>query len=779
MNHAWRVLEFDLVREALFEHCLSTPGQALCEVLEPSFVEQEVTLRLAQTKEADEATIGGYPALNGLSDLAKQAKLASKGSTLSATDLARVGRNLRIFVDVAAFFNSQETEIRTLSDHVQQLLLMPDLSDRLSDSVTMDGEVLDSASSDLRAVRAKIKKISKQTQSAIESYVSGKSRDLLSDPIVTSRNGRPVIPLKAEHKGKIKGIVHDSSTSGQTVYLEPHDVVELGNQLRIAEGEEKAEVERILAILSAEFGAVSQEFVASTDASAELDLIFAKVRHGRANRGTIPERAEESVISIQEGRHPLLKSESVVPLSLSLGGEHGSILITGPNTGGKTVALKTIGLFVLMAQCGMMVPAIAAEIGFFPDVFADIGDEQSLQQSLSTFSGHIKNIAFALKAARSGALVLLDEVGAGTDPAEGAALAQAILQELIEKGCVVMASTHYGELKIYAANQRGLTNASMEFDLKSLAPTYRFVLGTPGSSHAIKIASRHGVPDSVIKRAEAGFSAQDQDVAVMINKLTAAQKQAQKAQSEADRLSAKLRETESALSAERARAQAANATARAKAQEELEELLREIRVEAAQIFDEVKRSGGNVEFARRNLKELQEVGKSFATDLKPQEAKPEPPRPDELQVGSQVKIRPLGLTGTVTREPRDGRVEVLAGLLRSEVKVTDVELVKGPAKTPQRQVRRSSSIKVDRAQRFSPEIHLRMMRAESALEKLEQFLDDALLAGSPSIRIVHGKGEGILREITRDYLRKHRNVKSFGDATAEEGGQGVTVAILQ
>lgn len=781
MSHALSVLEFPAVLSELASLSeISSDNPYLLE-LSPSFDPEEIRARLEKTSEGESLFEFDYPSLKSYCDVVKPVKKAAKSGVLSAYELAEVGMSLKTCLLANDFLSEHHEVAPQLFELCVSLPRLPDIVEKLERSVSRDDLVQDEASQALRSLRQKKKNLAQQATNKIQSYVSGRTRDLLSDPIATMRNGRHVIPLKAEHKGKIRGIVHDSSATGQTIYVEPDAVVELGNKLREAEVDEKKEVQRILAALSAEVGSYSEEIVEGLNALLQLDLVFTLVRYGKSLKASLPQEAIAGYLRISEGRHPLLPQDEVVPLDIELGGEIGSVLITGPNTGGKTVAIKTVGLFVAMAQCGMMVPAKEAEIGYFSQIWADIGDEQSLEQSLSTFSGHIKNISHALIHASENSLVLLDEVGAGTDPAEGSALAKAILEEFHDKGSVILASTHYGELKIFAANADGFTNGSMEFDLKSLRPTYRFLMGTPGSSHAMKIAKRYGVSEGVIERAEAGFSEQEQDVAKMIERLEQAQKQAQRSQSEADRLAHQLRKVENEAKMKLEEAESAKKQVRSRAVAELEELLRELRIEAAEIFDEVKKNPTQqgIDQARKKLKDLQEVGSSFSRELKPKEKVKPITEVDQLEKGVSVKVRSLGLSGHIITSPKGGKVEVQAGMIKSWVKVSDVEVI-GARKPAQTRVRKSSAdLKRNKSQNLNREVNLRHMRAEDAEEELLQFIDDALVAGFTSVRILHGKGEGVLRKMTREILKSHAHVAGFEDADASDGGHGVTVARLK
>jgi DNA mismatch repair protein MutS2 len=774
MTHAERVLEFDAVREQLAAQCETERGAHLARGLQPSFDVDEVWTAQTLTREAAELLSGlSVPSLGSVRDHRQAILRASKGGAIDGQTLFQIGAALEAMRGARQVVRARERDCPGLWAIASNLCDLAALERRLLDSLEPDGEVLDTASPELGRLRKAKHSCAQRIGDRIQSYVSGKNRDLLSDPIVTQRDGRYVVPVRAEHKGRFKGIVHDTSASGQTVYIEPEEIVQLGNALREAEAAERAEVARILADLSKRVGTEAEAIELGIEAAGDLDLLLAKGRLGFAMKATSPVRSEGHRIFIQGGRHPLLDPEVAVPLTLDVGKDFDGLLITGPNTGGKTVAIKTVGLFVLMAQAGLMLPAAEVRLGVFTQVWADIGDEQSLQQSLSTFSAHIKNIAEALAKLKPGALVLLDEAGAGTDPAEGAALAKALFLAFQAGGAKIMASTHYGELKVFAYNTPGFINAAMEFDVKSLRPTYRLIVGAPGASHALRIAERYGIPKAITDAAREGVGVERQDVARMLEKLEQAQRQAQAAQSEADRLTARLKKIEAETEAKLAEAAEIKRTARQKAAEAVEAALREIRLEAATIFDELKSSSDVQarERARERLREVQQVGRELAEDFRPKAKKQEVA---EIVKGSRVRLEGYNQSGTVLTDPRDGKVQVQLGPLKMIVTVSQLRLE--AAEPPKPAVAPRTNLGLQRAQTAGTELQLRGMRAEEAREAIERFLDDAILGGLPSVRIVHGKGEGILRKVTRETLKRHKGVRSFRDGEAAEGGQGVTIA---
>ncbi|HVL38393.1 MAG TPA: endonuclease MutS2 [Fimbriimonadaceae bacterium] len=776
MSHAFKVLEFGAILEQLGRHCETELGTRFASELQPTFEEDVVWAELASTQEAhDVLSRGNPPSLRPIRDLGAHLTRAEKGGALGSLELYQIADSMQTMRALKNYLSTRRSESSRLWQHAEALPEAKKVEDSVFQAVDMNGHVLDSASPELGRLRARARTMTARIQERIQSYVSGRTRELLSDPIYTVRDGRYVIPVKAENRGKIKGIVHDTSGSGQTLFIEPEEVLQLGNQLREAEAAERDEVGRILSKLSASVGEVGRDLRYGLEAAAWIDFLFAKAKLGFAMKASMPVRSQGHGIRIQNGRHPLLEADSAIPLNLSVGFEEQGVLITGPNTGGKTVAIKTVGLFVLMAQSGLMLPATHVRLGTFTQVWADIGDEQSLQQSLSTFSGHIKNIAAALSELKPGALVLLDEVGAGTDPAEGAALAKAVLLTLKEKGARVLASTHYGELKAFAYNSEGFSNAAMEFDQRTLKPTYRLVMGAPGASHALKIAERYGIPRHVIEVAKEALGAGQQEVSGMLEKLEQAQRQARTAQGEADRRAAELKRAEEVAQRKLAEADEIRRTVHAKASEAIEAAIREIRLEAQQVFEELKQASDDKALAgaRARLKDLESVAHEFVEDARP---KAKNQKAEGLRKGASVRVEGHTQVGTLLTDPGQSPATVQIGVLKFTVPITAVQLAESPKSAA---LRRTPTMDLHKASSAPTEIHLRGERAEEAEEALVRFLDEAILAGLDQVRIVHGKGEGILRQMTREVLRKTKGIRTFRDGEPTEGGHGVTIAILR
>lgn len=775
IQHAIEVLEFDHVLAELADCCQSEGGAALALGLRPSAVPADVEERLELTREAEiileKETV---PHLEGLRDLVKEVRQAAKGRVLSASDIYSIGRALQVFRQIRTIVRAQAAHVPLLLARYENLPDSPKTETRIFESVEVDGEILSTASPELMRLRKAQKSESSRLIDKIQSYTAPKYREMLMDAVYTTRNGRYVIPVRAEHKSKFRGFVHDTSSTGQTVFLEPEDVAQAANHLQETEAKVRAEEARILEELSSRIGVDGEAIATGFEHIAEWDLTIARARYGHEMRGVVPVLQGESWFSIQTGRHPMLSPQEAVPLSIELGGDQKGILITGPNTGGKTVALKTVGLFLLMAQCGIPVPATAMRFGVFCQIWVDIGDEQGLQQSLSTFSGHIKNIAEALRFLLPGALCIWDELGSGTDPAEGAALAKAILLDASSRGARILATSHYGELKVFAYNSPGFENAAMEFDLKSLRPTYRFMTGASGASHALKIAQRVGLSERVVDVAKEVVGVDQLEVSNMLAQLEAAEKRAHKAQSEADRLAHNLRKLETDMTAKLEEAKAARRKAREDANDRLDEALRELRLESARIFDELKKDRSQEGFskARDALRDLQTRGTQakFASE-KGTETRVQ----ESISKGDSVRAQGQTQTGIVVSDPRDGKAQVQFGVLKMTVPLSKLERVAATPAVKQPVVARKN-LGLKKAQSMSYELNLIQMRAEQAENALADFIDNAILAGYPSARIVHGKGEGILRQMTHSFLKRHRGVAKFREGDPGEGGNGVTIA---
>ena len=745
-------------------------GSEIALSLQPSFAEQEIWEQLDQTAEAfDLLGTNPPPNINGVHDVRGPLKLASKGAMLGGNEIYQIGyahsaiRTMREYLEKA---QTQKIEFIGLESD-------PKIEREILFAFESDGSIKDEASPALGELRRKKRTAQARIIERIQAYTSGPNRDLLSDPIYTVRQGRYVIPLKAEYKGRIKGIIHDTSATGSTIFLEPDDVLNAANAARQIETQEREEEKRLLTLFSRKVGNIATITIGALTELGKVDITFAKARLGAEMRAQVPIRTSGHHIEVKSGRHPLLDPNSVIPTDIELGGEQ-SVLITGPNTGGKTVAIKAVGLFVAMMQSGLLPPALHCRFGHFTQLWADIGDEQSIEQSLSTFSAHLKNIASALNNLKHGALILLDEIGAGTDPAEGAALAQSILLEFQSKGGTVLASTHYGELKAFAFSTEGFINASMEFDQKTLRPTYRLILGAAGASQALRIAERYGIQPHVVERAKEGLSTQQRDIAEMLQNLENAQKQARAAQSEADRKLSELKQLEAVAERKLQDAEDIRKRANERAKDAIDSELRNIRIEAEELFEQVKKGKGTVQDAREKIRAIDHKGKHLAKPFQPK--KTVESTQVALKKGDHVSVLGFQQNGVLLEDPSGREVLVQMGIAKMKIDIR--KLIPTGAK-PTQATSNKHKLSLNKTMNARTEITLRHKRAEEAIQELERFIDDALLGNVPWVRIVHGKGEGVLRQVTQEFLRKHKDVKSVRDGDATEGGQGVTIATFK
>ncbi|MFF2447776.1 endonuclease MutS2 [Neobacillus sp. NPDC058068] len=775
-----KVLEFTKVREQLLEHAASSLGKDKIKHLVPSTDFAEVVKLQAETDEA--ATVFRIKPtipLAGIHDIRAHIKRSVIGGVLSPHELVQIAstihasRQMKRFIeDIAA----ERTELPILLEQVAQIIPLTNLEQAIKLAIDESGEVLDSASELLRSLRHQLRTNESRVREKLESMIrSSNASKMLSDAIVTIRNDRFVIPVKQEYRGHYGGIIHDQSASGQTLFIEPQVIVQLNNQLQDIRVKEQLEIERILTELSAHAAEHEGELQVIVAVLANLDFIFAKARYGKKIKATMPVMNNEGRIALYKARHPLIPIDEVVANDIMLGKEFTTIVITGPNTGGKTVTLKTLGLCSLMAQAGLQVPAYdGSELAVFDAVYADIGDEQSIEQSLSTFSSHMVNIVEILNHVDFNSLVLFDELGAGTDPQEGAALAISILDEVHNRGARVIATTHYPELKAYGYNREGVLNASVEFDVETLSPTYKLLLGVPGRSNAFEISKRLGLNDRVIQSARSHVSEDTNQIDNMIASLEASKRQAEIEHQEArDYLKSaemlhqdlqkqmmEFYEKKDAM-LEKAAEKAADLVDEAK--QEAEQVIRDLRKMRTEKHAEIKEH--ELIDARRRLEEAApEIQKSVK--LANKKAKKQAYMP-----GDEVKVLTFDQKGTLVERVSANEWQVQIGILKMKVKEKDMEYMS----TPKQVETKPMSIVHGRDSIVKLELDLRGERYENALLKVEKYIDDALLSNYPRVSIIHGKGTGALRQGVQEYLRNHRSVKKIRFGEAGEGGSGVTI----
>ncbi len=777
-----RTLELPLVLDRLAQLTDFSASRELALDLSPTTYLDIARQRQAETAEARQLLVGdGKLSIGGARDIRPKVEAAARGAVLEPQDLLDISSTLVSARTLARRLNKETETYPVLSAIASDLSDGKALIDSISQTVDDRGLVRDSASKKLSSIRRNLRSSRERVAKKLESMVANpKVASMLQEPIITQREGRSVLPLKAEFKGKMEAVVHDQSTSGATLFVEPLPVVDLNNQVRELELDERAEVHRILKELSASIGSQSDEIVVSVQALARLDLAFAKARYAEEIDATEPtingHNHRGSRLKFEAARHPLLDPETVVAIDLVLESEVQALVITGPNTGGKTVTLKTAGLLVAMAQCGMHVPAaIGAEFSMFEGIYADIGDEQSLEQSLSTFSSHVSNIIRILGLANGTSLVLLDELGAGTDPGEGAALALALLAEFVEREAVTLVATHFPELKLYAHQQPGVRNASVEFDLESLRPTYKLSIGLPGRSNALAIAERLGLNLSIVSRARERISLEEQQEDSLLEEIRLQRDQAEEARAAADQASAEagalrdeLRARLEGIEQERL---AILETARQEALSQTEELSREV----DRLRLKLAAAGAQLEEINQVSQELETVEATIEpVVMEPEESAEEL---EDLKVGDYVHLRTIDMDGVVTAL-QGRRAEVQVGRLKVQARLSDLG---PPTELPAREQAAeipSSRIRV-RSETPPMELYVRGQTVDEALEALERRLDAAYLAGLPSLRVVHGKGSGILRKAIREELGRSPYVSSYRTGEPAEGGDGVTIVVLE
>lgn len=778
-----KTLEFDKIREIVATYCTSTIGRDLLQKLEPVSDFNTVVELLDETDEGLAILrLRGNVPMGGIADVRPHAKRAQIGGVLSAYELMeiantiRASRILRQFIE--AVNEEEDIELPKFLAKKEALPILTGLEHEINAAIDDNGHVVDSASGTLRSIRQNLRMQEGRVREKLEGYTRGRNAaKMLSDSIVTIRNDRFVIPVKAEYRSHFGGVIHDMSSSGQTLFIEPDAVVQANNEIRNLKMKEREEIEKILQELSMKVQEIAHELFVLVGVLAEIDIILAKAKYGTAHKCTKPTVNEEGYIRLAKARHPLLPIEEAVANTIEFGKEITSIVITGPNTGGKTVTLKTVGLCTLMAQAGLPIPALdGSEVAVFESVYADIGDEQSIEQSLSTFSSHMVNIVDILKKFDSRSLLIFDELGSGTDPQEGAALAIAILDEVHGTGARVMATTHYPELKAYGYNRPGVANASVEFDIDTLSPTYRLLIGVPGRSNAFEISKRLGLHEHIIGRAKKFTGTDRGEVDSMIASLETSRVQSEK---DAEQTHALLIETEKLkreLETKLAEFDDMKEKLVEKAKEKAKTIVDTARTESEAVIAELRALRMNAG-AQVKEHELIEARKKL-DEAAPQEKKRKivakaAARP--LQVGDEVKVVTYGQKGTLIEKASAKEWVVQIGILKMKLDESVLEYTK-PEKLKEPVV--SASVR-GRDSYVKLELDLRGERYEDALHRTEKYLDDALLSNYHQVSIIHGKGTGALRQGVQSYLKNHPRVKSYRYGEAGEGGHGVTVVELK
>ncbi|WP_160722095.1 endonuclease MutS2 [Bacillus sp. USDA818B3_A] len=779
-ERALKVLEFTKIKEQLFEHASSSLGRDQIKNLMPSINFEEVVRLQAETDEATTVVrIKGNVPLSGIHDIRPHIKRSVIGGVLSSHELVQIASTIHTSRQIKRFIEElaeERTELPILIEQVAQIIPLTNLEHEIKHAIDESGEVLDSASDLLRSLRQQLRSNESRIRERLESMIrSSNAAKMLSDAIVTIRNDRFVIPVKQEYRGHYGGIIHDQSSSGQTLFIEPQVIVQLNNQLQDIRVKEQLEIERILTDLSAKTAEFESELRVIVGILANLDFIFAKAKYGRKIKASMPVMNNEGRIALFKARHPLIPIDEVVANDIMLGKDYTTIVITGPNTGGKTVTLKTLGLCSIMAQAGLQIPALdGSELAVFDAIYADIGDEQSIEQSLSTFSSHMVNIVDILNRVDFNSLVLFDELGAGTDPQEGAALAISILDEVHKRGARVIATTHYPELKAYGYNREGVLNASVEFDVETLSPTYKLLLGVPGRSNAFEISKRLGLNERVIEAARSHVSEDTNQIDKMIASLEESKRQAEREQQEARDFLKQAEKLHQDLQKQMIEYYDKKDTMLEKAAEKAADIVDEAKQEAEKVIRDLRkmRTEKHAEIKEHELIDAKRRLEQAAPEIKKSgKMSNKKDKKHTFTPGDEVKVLTFGQRGTLVERVSDNEWQVQIGILKMKVKEKDLEYLS----TPKQVETKPMAIVKGRDTLVKLELDLRGERYEDALMKVEKYIDDALLSSYPRVSIIHGKGTGALRQGVQEYLKNHRSVKKIRFGDAGEGGTGVTI----
>ena len=789
-----KTLEYHKIIEKLTEYAASEPGKRLCRELEPSSDFEEIVQAQAETADAvARVRQKGSISFAGISDIGGSLKRLEIGSSLSIHELLAVSSLLTCAARAKNYGRRQESELPddSLDEMFRALEPLTNVNNEITRCIISEEEVADDASPGLRHVRRQMKITGDRVHTQLNAILNS-SRTMLQDPVITMRDGRYCLPVKAEYKSSFQGMVHDQSATGSTLFIEPMAIIKLNNELRELEIREQKEIEMVLAALSMELVPYVETILINLKLLTKLDFIFARAALARYYNCSMPKFNKNGYIHIKDGRHPLLDPKKVVPINVYLGKDFDLLIVTGPNTGGKTVSLKTVGLFTLMGQSGLQIPAFdGSELAVFDEVFADIGDEQSIEQSLSTFSAHMTNIVKILEKADSHSLCLFDELGAGTDPTEGAALAIAVLSFLHNMKCRTMATTHYSELKVYALTTPGVENACCEFDVETLRPTYRLLIGIPGKSNAFAISQKLGLPDFIIQDAKSRLEEGDEAFEDLLASLEESRVTIEKEREEIASYKSEISRLKSRLEQKEERFDERKDKLIRNANEEAQRILREAKETADQTIRQINKLaqssgvGKELEAERTKLREkLDKVDKNLS--LKNEKGPKKTISPKKLKIGDGVKVLTMNLNGTVSSLPNaKGDLYVQMGILRSLVNIKDLELLNEPAISgPGMDLMKknntgSGKIKMSKSFSVSPEVNLIGMTVDEAIPVLDKYLDDAYLAHLPKVRVVHGRGTGALKAGVHKHLKKLKYVKEFRLGDFGEGDTGVTIVTFK
>lgn len=791
MNNYYKSLELHKILEMLSEEASNTKTKEMALALTPESDIDVVRSEMKKTSDAFDLSIKyGTPAFSNFKDIRGALHRASSGASLSLRELLDIAQMLYQVRMLSDWYKSTENEETSIGYLFVSLAPNKYLEDKIKNAVVSEDEISDMASHELANIRRKIAQAGVRIRESLDKLIrSSEVQKSLRENIVTMRDGRYVLPVKADFKGNVPGLVHATSATGSTYFIEPISVVEANNDIKVLQGEEQDEIDRIIAELSADCAAYAEALSADYVTCAEINLYFAKSNLGAKMRGCIPELSNDGVIDLKKARHPLIDKKKVVPVDIKLGEDYKALIVTGPNTGGKTVILKTTGLLSAMAMCGLMIPASdGSKVSVFDNILVDIGDQQSIEQSLSTFSSHISNVVKILDAANEKSLILMDELGSGTDPVEGAALAVSIIENMVAKGSKLLVTTHYQELKLFAIETPGIENASCEFDIATLQPTYRLIIGSPGKSNAFSISSKLGISDDIINRANELVSTENQRFEEVVAQLEASRRELEKQHDEIEKLKNEQAEKVAELDKEIADLNSKKESELEKARVQAMRIVESCRMQSEQLLDEladIRKQKEKSNFAQLAInaksKNKSALDKMYdtANPVQNKEHK-EYKLPRPLKRGDHVLIFDIDKKGILASDPdSNGNVFVQAGIMKTKVNVNKLRLLEPEKVTMQNKKVSTKNVRGKMQRTPSLELDIRGCAVDEGIHELDMFIDNAVLTGAGIITVIHGKGTGVLRQGIQNHLKKHPSVKSFRSGVFGEGEDGVTVIELK
>jgi DNA mismatch repair protein MutS2 len=792
MNNYYNSLELHKILEMLAEEASNAGTKEMALALEPCTDTEKVKSEMKKTSDAFELSVKyGTPAFSNFKDVRGSLRRASAGASLSLRELLDISQMLYQVRMLSEWYKTVDETDTSLAYLFTSLSPNKYLEDKIRNSIITEDEISDSASRELADIRRKIAQAGVRIRESLDKLVhSAEVQKSLQENIITMRDGRYVLPVKAEHKGNVSGLVHATSATGSTYFIEPMSVVEANNDIKILQSKEQEEIERIIAELSGDCAYCAESLSADFETCTEINLYFAKSNLGAKMRGCVPEISDDGIIKLHKARHPLIDKSKVVPVDIMLGDEYNALIVTGPNTGGKTVILKTTGLLTAMTMCGLMIPAAdGSKISVFRHILVNIGDQQSIEQSLSTFSSHMSSVVKILEEADDRSLILLDELGSGTDPVEGAALAVSIIEDMVAKGSKLLVTTHYQELKLFAIETAGIENASCEFDIATLQPTYRLIIGSPGKSNAFSVSAKLGVPESIIKRANSLVSTENQRFEEVVAKLEESRRELEKQKEEISALKKEHSEKLASLEKEIDEFNSKKEAELEKARVQAMRIVESCRMQSDEILDELdalRKQKDKADFAQNAInaksKSRSALNKMYdtANPVSNKEHK-EYKLPRPLKRGDRVLIFDIDKTGILAGDPdSNGNVFVQAGIMKTKVNISKLRLLEPEQKvTVQNKKISAKNVRGKMQRSASLELDIRGCAVDEGIHELDMFIDNAVLTGAGVVTVIHGKGTGVLRQGIQNHLRSHPSVKSFRSGVFGEGEDGVTVVELK